>query len=209
MTGIATIQQKLDVPENILQGLLSGLYSLDGGTVRNATDTGKGQIVALLKTADSIPSVNKQGFLEKVTGICGEHKFISFLAGAGTAAIVGYNGYRFFRNRKNRKMISAFEDSFQAYLEELQTGCLTAERIDALITAIDGLKQLPDSGKIMTSLSVAQVELIVRNIRDLTFCLAERNMVELTGDEQRATNTAVLDLQTYLRAQKRILETAA
>ena len=51
--------------------------------------------------------------------------------------------------------------------------------------------------------------MLVGRIYDYTIRLAENNKVELTESERSKTDNSIINLQNYLRTQKRIFEAAA
>jgi hypothetical protein len=53
------------------------------------------------------------------------------------------------------------------------------------------------------------LDTLVNRIYDYTIRLAENNKVELTEEELSKTDNSILNLQNYLKTQKRIFETAA
>ena len=58
-------------------------------------------------------------------------------------------------------------------------------------------------------LSAEDLEVLVSRIYDYTIKLAADNAVELSDDELDLNNGAIINLRSYLKAQKRIFEAAA
>ncbi len=90
---------------------------------------------------------------------------------------------------------------------------MSVEKIDALMVALEELKKHKNYDKISIQLTTEELEVLVGRIYDYTIKLAKENNVELTDDElrtYRAKNTGtIINLQNYLKAQKRIFEEAA
>ena len=90
---------------------------------------------------------------------------------------------------------------------------MSVEKIDALMVALGELKKHKNYDKISIQLTTEELEVLVGRIYDYTIKLAKENNVELTDDElrtYRAKNTGtIINLQNYLKAQKRIFEEAA
>ena len=58
-------------------------------------------------------------------------------------------------------------------------------------------------------LTAEELEVLVGHIHDYTIKLAKDNAVELSEDELNLNNGAIVNLQSYLKTQKRIFETVA
>lgn len=75
--------------------------------------------------------------------------------------------------------------------------------------ALEALKQHKDYEKISIQLSAEDLEVLVGRIYDYTIKLAADNAVDLSDEELNLNNGAIINLQSYLKAQKRIFEEAA
>lgn len=87
------------------------------------------------------------------------------------------------------------------------------DKIDKLMTTLEELKKHKDYEKISIQLTTEELEVLVGRIYEYTIKLAEDNDVELEADalniaEMKNFGT-IINLQNYLRAQKRIFENAA
>ena len=78
-----------------------------------------------------------------------------------------------------------------------------------MCTALEELKKHKNYDKIIIQLITEELEVLVGRIYDYTIKLAEDNAVELSDDELNLDNGAIINLQFYLKAQKRIFEAAA
>ena len=75
--------------------------------------------------------------------------------------------------------------------------------------ALEALKQHKDYEKICIQLTAEDLEVLVGRIYEYTIKLAQDNSVELSDEELRLNNGAIINLQSYLKAQKRIFEAVA
>lgn len=75
--------------------------------------------------------------------------------------------------------------------------------------ALDEFKQNKNYEKIKIELTTEELNVLVNRIYEYTIKLASENAVELTDDELRSSDNTILNLQNYLKAQKRIFEAAA
>lgn len=81
--------------------------------------------------------------------------------------------------------------------------------INSLMYALDVLKQNKGYERFKIELSTEDLEVLVSRIYDYTLRLAENNQIELTAQEKFKTDSPILNLQNYLKAQKRIFEEVA
>ena len=81
--------------------------------------------------------------------------------------------------------------------------------INRLMDALDEPKQNKNYEKIKIELTTEELNVLVNCIYEYTIKLASENAVELTDDELRSSDNTILNLQNYLKAQKRIFEAAA
>lgn len=86
---------------------------------------------------------------------------------------------------------------------------MDVHKINDLMNALENLKKHKDYEKIYIQLTAEDLEILVGRIYDYTIKLAADNSVELTDDELQRKNGVIIDLQSYLKAQKRIFESAA
>lgn len=106
-----------------------------------------------------------------------------------------------------------FRAALKVYIEAIRTGDMSVEKIDNLMVALEELKKHKNYDKISIQLTAEDLEVLVGRIYEYTVKLAKDNAIELSDDELGAfdngNNGAIIDLQKYLKAQKRIFETAA
>ncbi len=111
------------------------------------------------------------------------------------------------------KVVTDFRAALRVYIDAIREGNMDIDKIDKLMVRLEELKKHKDYEKISIQLTTEDLEVLVGRIYDYTIKLAKDNDVELTEDElrtSRAKNTGtIVNLQNYLKAQKRIFEEAA
>lgn len=108
--------------------------------------------------------------------------------------------------------MTEFRASLRVYIDAIRSGDMDIEKINSLMNCLEQLKAHKDYEKISIQLTTEQIEVLVGRIYDYTVKLANDNNVELLEDEiKHSGNNAdsIIDLQSYLRVQKRIFEETA
>lgn len=121
---------------------------------------------------------------------------------------VGIWGYNKWKNHEP-KVLTEFRAALKTYIDAIRNGNMDIDKINGLMEALDALKQHKDYEKISIQLSAEDLEVLVGRIYDYTIKLAADNAVDLSDDELNLNNGAIINLQSYLKAQKRIFEAAA
>lgn len=85
---------------------------------------------------------------------------------------------------------------------------MSEEKIDNLIATLEMVKKCKNYEKISIQLSAEDIDVVVRQIHDYTVKLARDNAVELSAEEQGDSGSTIINLQKYLKAQKRIFQVA-
>lgn len=210
---MAIAQDAFFIPDDIATGLATGLYRRIGSVVRYAIGPNKGQIVKHLQPIDLKAAEQAQGLGAKAIQFVANHKKEVGIAAIGVAIVgAGVWGYTAWKNHEP-KALTEFRAALKVYIEAIRTGDMNVEKIDALMVALEDLKKHKNYDKISIQLTTEELEVLVGRIYDYTIKLAKDNNVELTDDElrtSRAKNTdTIINLQNYLKAQKRIFEEAA
>lgn len=210
---MAIAQDAFFIPDDIATGLATGLYRRIGSVVRYAIGPNKGQIVKHLQPIDLKAAEQAQGLGAKAIQFVANHKKEVGIAAIGVAIVdAGVLGYTAWKNHEP-KVLTEFRAALKVYIEAIRTGDMNVEKIDALMVALEELKKHKNYDKISIQLTTEELEVLVGRIYDYTIKLAKDNNVELTDDElctSRAKNTGtIINLQNYLKAQKRIFEEAA
>ena len=106
-------------------------------------------------------------------------------------------------------MVKKYHAALRDYINDIRSGELSMKSINRLMDALDELKQNKNYEKIKIELTTEELNVLVNRIYEYTIKLASDNAVELTDDELRFSDNTILNLQNYLKAQKRIFEAAA
>lgn len=206
---MAVVQEAFDIPADIMTKLLTGEYRRIGGVVRYAVGPKRGQIVKHLKPVDLQKAEEAKGIGVKVLQLAKNNKKGLIVGGviAGAAAVGGV----VYHKVKSREpvVLAEFRSALQAYIAEIRKGQLRLDSIDELMAALERLKEHKDYEKFKIELSTEELDVLVGRIYDYTVQLAANNNVELTEQDLSRTDSPILNLQTYLRMQRRIFQEAA
>lgn len=210
---MAIAQDAFFIPDDIATGLATGLYRRIGSVVRYAIGPNKGQIVMHLQPIDLKAAEQAQGLGAKAIQFVANHKKEVGIAAIGVAIVgAGVWGYTAWKNHEP-KVLTEFRAALKVYIEAIRTGDMSIEKIDTLTVALEELKKHKNYDKISIQLTTEELEVLVGRIYDYTVKLAKDNNFELTDDELNASGKqsqgAIIDLQQYLKTQKRIFEAAA
>lgn len=209
---MAIAQDAFYIPDDIATGLATGLYRRIGSVVRYVVGPNKGQIVKHLKPIDLKAAEQAQGVGAKALQFVQQHKKGVGIAAGAAVVGVGIWGYNKWKNHEP-KVLTEFRAALRIYIDAIRTGDMSVEKIDNLMLALEELKKHKNYDKISIQLTTEELEVLVGCIYDYTIKLAKDNAVELTADEMSASDKknsgAIIDLQKYLKVQKRIFETAA
>ena len=206
---MAIAQDAFYIPDDIATGLATGLYRRIGSVVRYAVGPNKGQIVKHLQPIDLKAAEQAQGIGAKALQFVQHHKKEVGIAAIGAAVVgVGIWGYNKWKNHEP-KVLTEFRAALKTYIDAIRNGNMDIDKINALMEALEALKQHKDYDKISIQLSAEDLEVLVGRIYDYTIKLAADNAVDLSDDELNLNNGAIINLQSYLKAQKRIFEAAA
>lgn len=206
---MAIVQEAFDIPADIMTKLLTGEYRRIGGVVRYAIGPNKGQIVKHLDPVDLKVAEQAQGIGAKALQFAKNNKKGLIIGGAlaGAAAAGGFIYYKVKTHEP--AVVVKFRTALRAYIAEIRKGNLELETINALMSALDDLKEHKDYEKFKITLSTEDLDTLVNRIYEYTVRLAENNKVQLTEAERSQTDNSILNLQNYLKTQKRIFEDAA
>lgn len=206
---MAVVQEAFDIPNDIMTKLLTGEYRRIGGIVRYAVEPHKGQIVKHLKPVNLKAVEQAQGIGAKALQFAKNNKKGIIIGGiiAGTTAAGGFIYYKVKIHES--AVVTRFQTTLWAYIAEIRKENLELDVIDDLMTVLDELKTHKDYERFKIELYTEDLDVLVGRIYDYTIRLAENNNIELTEQEHCRTDNSILNLQNYLRIQKRIFEAAA
>ena len=206
---MAIVQDVYDIPDDIATKLATGMYKRIGSVIRYATGPKKGQIVKHLKPINLKSVEQAKSFGSKAVQFIGQHKK-GVIITAASAALAGAGawGYSKWKNHEP-KVVAEFHAAFREYINAIRQGKMDLQKITKLINTLDALKKHKDYEKIRIQLTTEELEVLVGRIYEYTIKLAEDNSVKLSVDELNRSNGAIIELETYLNAQKKIFESAA
>lgn len=207
---MAIVQEAFDIPSSIMTKILTGEYVRMGGIVRHAGGVKKGQIVKHLKPIDLKAAEQVQGLSYKAIKFAKNNKESLIIGGIIAAVGGGTITYHKLKNREP-KLISEFRATLKVYIDAVRKGTLNIEIISNLIENLAEIKEHINYEKINVQLSTEEIGVLINHIHDYTEKLVSDNAIELTEQEKRVTSTKnknIIDLQDYLKLQKRIFEVA-
>lgn len=203
------VQEAFDIPADIATRLATGELRRIGGVVRVAVGPNKGQIVKHLKPVDIQAAEQAEGIGAKALEFARKNKKGLIVGGviAGAAAVGGV----IYHKVKTREpaVLTNFRTALRKYIGEIREGKLSLETINELMSSLEELRKHKDYEKFKIELSTEELGVLVNRIYEYTMKLAENNNVELTEEEKSSTDNLIVNLQNYLRTQKRIFESAA
>lgn len=207
------VQDAFYIPDDIATGLATGLYRRIGSVVRYAVGPNKGQIVKHLKPIDLKVAEEAQGIGVKALQFVKEHKKGTIITVAA-AAIVGTGAFVYSKVKNHEpKVVTEFRTALSVYIDAIRKGNMDIDIINNTMDALEELKQHKNYEKISIQLTTENLEVLVGRIYEYTIKLAKDNDVELPEDELRASHAktvgTIINLQNYLKAQKRIFEATA
>ncbi len=206
---MAIAQDAFYIPDDIAKGLETDLYRRIGSVVRYAEGPNKGQIVKHLQPIDLKAAEQEQRLGAKVLQFVQHHKKEVGIAAIGAAVVsVGIWGYNKWKNHEP-KVLTEFCAALKIYIDAIRNGNMDIDKINGLMETLEALKKHKDYEKISIQLSAEDLEVLVGCIYDYTIKLAADNAVDLSDEELNLNNGAIINLQSYLKAQKRIFETTA
>lgn len=206
------VQDVFFIPDDIATGLATGLYRRIGSVVRYAVGPNKGQIVKHLKPIDLNAAEEAQGLGMKALQFVKQHKKGTIIAAAGAAAVgTGVWMYNKVKNLEP-KVVTKFRSALRVYIDAIREGNMDVNKISKLMAALEELKKHKDYDKISIKLTTEELEVLVGRIYEYTIKLAKDNDVELSAEElntaEMKNSGTIINLQNYLKTQKRIFEAA-
>lgn len=204
------VQDAFYIPDDIATGLATGLYRRIGSVVRYAVGPNKGQIVKHLKPIDLKVAEEAQGIGVKALQLVKEHKKGTIITVAA-AAVVGTGAFVYSKVKNHEpKVVTEFRTALRVYIDAIREGNMDIDIINNTMDALEELKQHKNYEKISIQLATEDLEVLVGRIYEYTIKLTKDNGVELPEDELRTSHAktvgTIINLQNYLKAQKRIFE---
>ena len=207
------VQDAFAIPDDIATGLATGLYKRCGSAIRYATGPKKGRYVKFLDSVDVKDTEKAMGIGEKALYFIKDHKKGAFITVA-VATTVGA-GTLIYKKVKNHepKVVTEFREALRIYVDAIRKGRMNLDKIDNLMDAMEAMKKHKDYEKISIQLTAEEMEGLVAHIYEYTIKLAHDNDVELSEEElntaEMKNSGTIINLQNYLRAQRRIFSVVA
>lgn len=181
--------------------------------MRYAVGPNKGQIVKHLKPIDLKVAEEAQGIGVKALQFVKEHKKGTIIT-VVAAAVVGTGAFIYSKVKNHEpKVVTEFRTALRVYIDAIREGNMDIDIINNTMDALEELKQHKNYEKISIQLATEDLEVLVGRIYEYTIKLAKDNDVELPEDELRTSHAktvgTIINLQNYLKAQKRIFEATA
>lgn len=208
---MAVVQDAFFIPDDIATGLATGLYRRIGSVVRYATGPNKGRIVKHLDPVNLKAVEQARGIGVKTLQFVNQHKKGTIITVVSAAAIgTGLVIYNKIKNHEP-KVLMKFRVALRAYIEAIRKGNMDIDKINDLMECLGALKEYKDYDKISIQLTTEELEVLVGRIYDYTVKLAKDNDVELSDEDllQKNNSDTIINLEMYLKAQKRIFSTVA
>ena len=208
---MAVVQDAFFIPDDIATGLATGVYRRIGSVVRYATGPNKGRIVKHLDPVNLKAVEQAQGIGVKTLQFVKQHKKGTIIIVVSAAAVgTGLVIYNKIKNHEP-KVLMKFRVALRAYIEAIRKGNMDIDKITDLMECLGALKEYKDYDKISIQLTTEELEVLVGRIYDYTVKLAKDNDVELSDEEllQKNNSDTIINLEMYLKAQKRIFSAVA
>lgn len=210
---MAIAQDVYDIPADMATKLATGEYRRIGSVIRYAMGPNKGQIVKHLKPIELETVEQAKGVAANAVQFFNQHKKGVVVAIAGTAVLSGAAWIYNKVHSREPKAVTEFRAALKTYIEAIRSGTMELGSISRLMASLDNLKCHKDYEKISIQLTTEELEVLVGRIYEYTVKLAADNSIELTAADLQmsdaGSHSAIVDLQTYLKAQKKILEAVA
>ncbi|MCB2307565.1 hypothetical protein LGL08_16145 [Clostridium estertheticum] len=191
--------------------ILTGEYRRIGSVIRYATGPNKGRIVKHLKPVHMEVAQQAQGLVAKAIQFAKNNKKALIIVGISTGITAAGVGIYYKIKNHDPEVVLKFRASLKTYINGIRKGNLSVDSINDLMNCLENLKKHKDYEKISIQLSTEELDILVNRIFEYTEKLAKDNSIVLTEDELNAqiSDGTILNLQRYLKAQKKIFETAA
>ncbi|CZR08670.1 hypothetical protein SAMN04488048_12528 [Trichococcus flocculiformis] len=208
---MAIVQDAYDLTDDISTKILTGEYRRIGSVIRYATGPNKGRIVKHLEPVHMEVAQQAQSLGAKAIQFAKNNKKALVIAGINTGIVAAGVGIYYKIKNHDPEVVTKFRASLMNYINGIRRGDLSLDSINDLMICLENLKKHKDYEKISIQLSTEELGILVNRIFEYTEKLAKDNSIVLTEDELNVqiSDGTILNLQRYLKAQKRIFEIAA
>ena len=206
---MAVVTEAFDIPMDIMTKLATGEYRRLGGVVRVAIGPNKGQIVKHLDPIKIEQVAQNKNVVTKVIEFSKKNRKVIIIGTAVAGTMVARNFVHQKIKNRDPKVMKRYHAALRSYIEDIRNGELSMKSINRLMDALEELKQDKRYEMLKIELTTEELDVLVNRIYEYTVKLASDNAVELTDDEKKSSDNSILNLQRYLKTQKRIFKSVA
>ncbi|BFK63349.1 hypothetical protein I260019D6_26580 [Dorea longicatena] len=206
---MAVVTEAFDIPMDIMTKLATGEYRRLDGVVRVAIGPNKGQIVKHLDPIKIEQVAQNKNVVTKVIEFSKKNRKAIIIGTAVAGTIVAGNFVHQKIKNREPKVMKRYHAALRSYIEDIRNGELSMKSINRLMDALEELKQDKRYEMLKIELTTEELDVLVNRIYEYTVKLASDNAVELTDDEKKSSDNSILNLQRYLKTQKRIFKSVA
>ena len=206
---MAVVTEAFDIPMDIMTKLATGEYRRLGGVVRVAIGPNKGQIVKHLDPIKIEQVAQNKNVVTKVIEFSKKNRKVIIIGTAVAGTMVAGNFVHQKIKNREPKVMKRYHAALRSYIEDIRNGELSMKSINRLMDALEELKQAKRYEQLKIKLTTEELDVLVNRIYEYTVKLASDNAVELTDDEKKSSDNSILNLQRYLKTQKRIFKSVA
>ena len=206
---MAVVTEAFDIPMDIMTKLATGEYRRLGGVVRVAIGPNKGQIVKHLDPIKIEQVAQNKNVVTKVIEFSKKNRKVIIIGTAVAGTMVAGNFVHQKIKNREPKVMKRYHAALRSYIEDIRNGELSMKSINRLMDALEELKQDKRYEMLKSELTTEELDVLVNRIYEYTVKLASDNAVELTDDEKKSSDNSILNLQRYLKTQKRIFKSVA
>ena len=206
---MAVVTEAFDIPMDIMTKLATGEYRRLGGVVRVAIGPNKGQIVKHLDPIKIEQVAQNKNVVTKVIEFSKKNRKVIIIGTAVAGTMVAGNFVHQKIKNIEPKVMKRYHAALRSYIEYIRNGELSMKSINRLMDALEELKQDKRYEMLKIELTTEELDVLVNRIYEYTVKLASDNAVELTDDEKKSSDNSILNLQRYLKTQKRIFKSVA
>ena len=206
---MAVVTEAFDIPMDIMTKLATGEYRRLGGVVRVAIGPNKGQIVKHLDPIKIEQVAQNKNVVTKVIEFSKKNRKVIIIGTAVAGTMVAGNFVHQKIKNREPKVMKRYHAALRSYIEDIRNSELSMKSINRLMDALEELKQDKRYEMLKIELTTEELDVLVNRIYEYTVKLASDNAVELTDDEKKSSDNSILNLQRYLKTQKRIFKSVA
>ena len=206
---MAVVTEAFDIPMDIMTKLATGEYRRLSGVVRVAIGPNKGQIVKHLDPIKIEQVAQNKNVVTKVIEFSKKNRKVIIIGTAVAGTMVAGNFVHQKIKNREPKVMKRYHAALRSYIEDIRNGELSMKSINRLMDALEELKQDKRYEMLKIELTTEELDVLVNRIYEYTVKLASDNAVELTDDEKKSSDNSILNLQRYLKTQKRIFKSVA